>query len=126
MKRADDVSTIISLVCGYLLSLGGYVNIWPLFGSANQLLAAMVLISLAVFLKVTGRKGFMLYIPMVLMFIVTMTALVQAIYGIVMKLFVTGGFVLMVDGLQLVVAILLVALGLMIGFNSGSKLVKEK
>ena len=108
------VSTIISLVCGYLLSLGGYVNIWPLFGSANQLLAAMVLISLAVFLKVTGRKGFMLYIPMVLMFIVTMTALVQAIYGIVMKLFVTGGFVL------------LVALGLMIGFNSGSKLVKEK
>ena len=120
------VSTIISLVCGYLLSLGGYVNIWPLFGSANQLLAPMVLISLAVFLKVTGRKGFMLYIPMVLMFIVTMTALVQAIYGIVMKLFVTGGFVLMVDGLQLVVAILLVALGLMIGFNSGSKLVKEK
>lgn len=120
------VSTIISLVCGYLLSLGGYVNIWPLFGSANQLLAAMVLISLVVFLKVTGRKGFMLYIPMVLMFIVTMTALVQAIYGIVMKLFVTGGFVLMVDGLQLVVAILLVALGLMIGFNSGSKLVKEK
>ena len=120
------VSTLISLVCGYLLSLGGYVNIWPLFGSANQLLAAMVLISLAVFLKVTGRKGFMLYIPMVLMFIVTMTALVQAIYGIVMKLFVTGGFVLMVDGLQLVVAILLVALGLMIGFNSGSKLVKEK
>lgn len=120
------VSTIISLVCGYLLSLGGYVNIWPLFGSANQLLAAMVLISLAVFLKVTGRKGFMLYIPMVLMFIVTMTALVQAIYGIVMKLFVTGGFVLMVDGLQLVVAILLVALGLMIGFNSESKLVKEK
>lgn len=120
------VSTIISLVCGYLLSLGGYVNIWPLFGSANQLLAAMVLISLAVFLKVTGRKGFMLYIPMALMFIVTMTALVQAIYGIVMKLFVTGGFVLMVDGLQLVVAILLVALGLMIGFNSGSKLVKEK
>lgn len=115
------VSTITSLVCGYLLSLGGYVNIWPLFGSANQLLAAMVLISLAVFLKVTGRKGFMLYIPMVLMFIVTMTALVQAIYGIVMKLFVTGGFVLMVDGLQLVVAILLVALGLMIGFNSGSK-----
>ena len=120
------VSTIISLVCGYLLSLGGYVNIWPLFGSANQLLAAMVLISLAVFLKVTGRKGFMLYIPMVLMFIVTMTALVQAIYGIVMKLFVTGGFVLMVDGLQLVVAILVVALGLMVGFNSGSKLVKEK
>ena len=32
------VSTLISLFFGYLLSLGGYVNIWPLFGSANQLL----------------------------------------------------------------------------------------
>ena len=109
-----------------LLSLGGYVNIWPLFGSANQLLAAMVLVSLAVFLKVTGRKGFMLYVPMVLMFIVTMTALVQAIYAIVMKLFVTGGFVLMTDGLQLVVAVLLVALGLMITFHSTGKLVNSK
>lgn len=120
------VSTLISLFFGYLLSLGGYVNIWPLFGSANQLLAAMVLVSLAVFLKVTGRKGFMLYVPMVLMFIVTMTALVQAIYAIVMKLFVTGGFVLMTDGLQLVVAVLLVALGLMITFHSTGKLVNSK
>ena len=120
------VSTLISLFFGYLLSLGGYVNIWPLFGSANQLLAAMVLISLAVFLKVTGRKGFMLYVPMVLMFIVTMTALVQAIYAIVMKLFVTGGFALMTDGLQLVVAVLLVALGLMITFHSTGKLVNSK
>ena len=33
---------------------------WPLFGSANQFLAAMVLITLTVFLKVTGHKGFML------------------------------------------------------------------
>lgn len=120
------VSTLISLFFGYLLSLGGYVNIWPLFGSANQLLAAMVLVSLAVFLKVTGRKGFMLYVPMVLMFIVTMTALVQAIYAIVMKLFVTGGFMIMTDGLQLVVAVLLVALGLMITFHSTGKLVNSK
>ena len=37
------VATVITLFGGYLLSLGGYNNIWPLFGSANQLLAAMVL-----------------------------------------------------------------------------------
>ena len=54
------VATLITLAGGYLLSLGGYLNIWPLFGSANQLLAAMVLVSLSVFLKVTGRKGYML------------------------------------------------------------------
>ncbi len=32
------VATLITLAGGYLLSLGGYLNIWPLFGSANQLL----------------------------------------------------------------------------------------
>ena len=62
------------------------MNIWPLFGAANQLLSALVLISLAVFLKTTGRKGFMLYIPMVVMFCVTLTALVEAVYAIVVKL----------------------------------------
>ncbi|MFR0847058.1 MAG: carbon starvation CstA family protein [Eubacterium sp.] len=44
-------ATVITLFFGYLLTLGGYNNVWPLFGSANQLLAALVLIALAVFLK---------------------------------------------------------------------------
>lgn len=120
------VATIISLLGGYLLSVGGYNNIWPLFGSANQLLAAMVLITLAVFLKVTGRKGFMLYVPMVLMLIVTMTSLIMSIYNICIKLFVTGGFVFLTDGLQLIVAILLVLLGVMITWGSGKKLIEVK
>lgn len=118
-------ATVITLLGGYLLSLGGYNNIWPLFGSANQLLAAMVLIALSVFLKVTGRKGFMLYVPMTLMLIVTMTSLGMSIYNICMKLFVNGGFVFMTDGLQLIVAILLVVLGLLIAFSSGRKLVEK-
>lgn len=46
-------ATVITLFFGYLLTLGGYNNVWPLFGSANQLLAALVLIALAVFLKTT-------------------------------------------------------------------------
>ena len=118
-------ATVITLLGGYLLSLGGYNNIWPLFGSANQLLAAMVLIALSVFLKVTGRKGFMLYVPMTLMLVVTMTSLGMSIYNICMKLFVNGGFVFMTDGLQLIVAILLVVLGLLIAFSSGKKLVEK-
>ena len=118
-------ATVITLLGGYLLSLGGYNNIWPLFGSANQLLAAMVLIALSVFLKVTGRKGFMLYVPMTLMLVVTMTSLGMSIYNICMKLFINGGFVFMTDGLQLIVAILLVVLGLLIAFSSGRKLVEK-
>ena len=117
-------STIVTLVCGFILTKIGYANIWPLFGSANQLLAAMVLVSLSVFLKVTGRKGYMLYVPMVMMLVVTMTSLGMSVYNICLKLFVTGGFVFMTDGLQLFFAVLLMALGLMIFIGSGKKLVQ--
>ena len=51
------VSTIVTLFFGFLLSLGGYNNIWALFGSANQLLGALVLNALAVFLIMAGREG---------------------------------------------------------------------
>lgn len=120
------VATIVSLFGGYLLSLGGYQNIWPLFGATNQLLAAMSLITIAVFLKVTGRKGFMLYIPMVMMFVVTLSSLVLSVYNIFLKIFVAGGFDIMTDGLQLFFAILLMALGVMVAFKSGKKLVEPK
>lgn len=57
------VSTIISLVCGYLLSLGGYVNIWPLFGSANQLLAANGFNFISCFLKSYWKKRIYVIYP---------------------------------------------------------------
>ena len=39
-------STFLTLAFGFLLTKIGYANIWPLFGSANQLLSALVLITL--------------------------------------------------------------------------------
>ena len=118
-------STVITLFFGFLLCLGGYNNIWPLFGAANQLLASLVLIALSVFLLTTGRKGWMLYAPMCIMLVVTFTALVQAVIGIFTKIFVTGGFVFMIDGLQLIVALLLMALGLMVAVSCFKKLFKK-
>lgn len=115
-------ATVITLVFGFLLCLGGYNNVWPLFGAANQLLASLVLIAISVFLLTTGRKGWMLYAPMCIMLIVTFTALVQAVIGIFTKIFVTGGFVFMIDGLQLIVALLLMALGLMVAVSCFKKL----
>lgn len=54
-------STFLTLAFGFLLTKIGYANIWPLFGSANQLLSALVLATLCVFLKVTGRSNKMLF-----------------------------------------------------------------
>lgn len=115
-------ATLITLFFGYLLCLGGYMNVWPLFGAANQLCSALVLIALAVFLKVTGRQGKMLYIPMCCMFVVTLTALLMSIYGIVKKVMYTGGFSFLTDGLQLIMAIALITLALMIASHSVRKL----
>ena len=73
-------ATVITLVLAYLLAKVGYKEIWPLFGSANQLLSVLALVACAVFLKRTKRKGFMLWVPMFFMMAVTFTALAMTIY----------------------------------------------
>ena len=119
------VSTALTLVLAYALCLAGYMNIWPLFGAANQLLSALVLIALALFLKTTGRKGWMLYIPMTFMFLVTMSALVLSVVGIAGKL-ASGDFTLMVDGLQLVLALALMTLAVLVARHCGSGLLNKQ
>ena len=118
-------STLITLVFGFILTQVGYDNIWPLFGSANQLLSALVLITLCVFLKVTGRELRTLVPPFVIMLIVTFTALVQRFISLVQVLSAGAG-TFMVEGLQLIVAVLLMILGVTIVVTSGKELVRSK
>lgn len=117
-------ATIITLACGYVLTKIGYQKVWPLFGSANQLLSALVLITLCVFLKVTGRSNKMLFPPMIIMLCVTFTALVQRVIALVKA--ISAGADIFGSVLQLVVAVLLIALGLTIAVNSAKSYVKSK
>lgn len=130
-------STIITLLFGFVLTKIGYANIWPLFGSANQLLSALVLITLCVFMKVTGRSNKMLFPPMIIMLCVTFTALVQRLIAMVKAIStaaavtipageITWGKVFLNNGLQLVIAVLLIVLGLTIVINSMKSYVKSK
>jgi carbon starvation protein len=73
------VSTGITVVLGGSLAFFGWSKIWPLFGSANQLLAALALLALAVWLKDMGKEYKQVVIPMIFMFAVTLVALVQLI-----------------------------------------------
>ena len=122
-------STIITLAFGFLLTQIGYANIWPLFGSANQLLSALVLATLCVFLKVTGRNNKMLFPPLVIMLCVTFTALVQRLIAMVKAISAaasttipagetTWGAVFIANGLQLILAVMLIVLGLNIVLHS--------
>ena len=130
-------STVITLAFGFLLTKIGYANIWPLFGSANQLLSALVLITLCVFFKVTGRSNKMIFPPLIIMLCVTFTALVQRFLAMVKAISAaastaipagetTWGAVFIANGLQLILAVLLIVLGLTIVIHSFKSYAKSE
>ena len=130
-------STVITLAFGFLLTKIGYANIWPLFGSANQLLSALVLFTLCVFLKVTGRSNKMIFPPLIIMLCVTFTALVQRFLAMVKAISAaastaipagetTWGAVFIANGLQLILAVLLIVLGLTIVIHSFKSYAKSE
>ncbi len=120
------VATVLTLALGLALAFGGYTNIWPLFGASNQLLGGMTMITLAVFCKCTGRKGFMLYVPVAFLLCSTFTSLVQSTLGCITALQTSGVAVIATSGLQLVFAILLMVLGLIVAYNCLKELFTKK
>ena len=117
-------ATVITLVLAYLLARVGYAEIWPLFGSANQLLSALALIACAVFLKKTNRQGVMLWVPMFFMLVVTFSALGMTIVKLV-NAFAAGGLTVGTF-LQLVFAVLLLILGVIVAGAGIRKLFVKK
>lgn len=70
------VATAISVVIGGMVGFTDWRTIWPIFGSANQLLSAIALLAIGAWLAQTGRDNRMVKIPMIFMFLVTLTALI--------------------------------------------------
>ena len=69
------VATLITVFLGITLGMNGYGKIWALFGSANQLLAALALLAIAAWLGNIGKKNAMCWIPMFFMLAVTLFSL---------------------------------------------------
>ena len=117
-------ATVITLVLAYMLTKVGYAEIWPLFGSANQLLSVLALVACAVFLKKTKRQGCILWIPMVFMMAVTFTALGMTITKLSKALLSTG--LDLGNTLQLVFAVLLLILGVLVAIQGVKKLLEKQ
>jgi len=118
-------ATFATLAVAYALAKAGYANIWPLFGSANQLLSALALIACAVFLKKTRRRGWMLWLPMSIMLAVTLSALGITIFTKFGAVFAgisanPGG-----DLLQASFAVALFILGVLLAIQGVRKLTKK-
>ena len=114
-------ATLITCLFSFALAIVGYANIWPLFGSANQLLGALALIACSVFLKKTKRQGAMLWVPMGGLMAVTLTALSIVIFRM-LNLIATGAFDIGQHLLQLLFGLLLFALGVMVAVQGVKKL----
>jgi carbon starvation protein len=119
--RNIHVSTIFSMVCTMLLVLTGtWVYLWQLFGSANQLMAALSLLIVTVWLKSQRKNVHYALWPMLFMYITTMAAsLVTA-----RNLYVTiaskpGMAALPVAGAwaMIIIALLLFVTALLIGYD---------
>lgn len=77
LVRNRYVATGLTVGLAALLLLSGStMTIWRIFGSANQLLAALALMAVTVWLSARKRKSLFTFIPMVFMYIVTVSALV--------------------------------------------------
>ena len=99
------VATIITVVLGVGLGLTGYQLVWPLFGAANQLLAALGLLAVCAWLGNAGRNNKMFYFPMAFMMVVTLTSLALTVWAKIGLL--AAGTVDAATVLQLVIGVLL-------------------
>lgn len=81
--KNPHVSTIVGMVLTLFLVLTGtWVYLWFSFGAANQLLAALSLLIVAVWLRSTGRNPAFAAIPMLFMFITTEAAFLMTAYNL--------------------------------------------
>ncbi len=120
------VATIITVVLGIALGMTGYSNIWPLFGAANQLLAALGLLAVAAWLGKMGRNNKMFLFPMAFMLVVTIVSLCQTIMTNVKN--ATAGAAAGVGWMwtRAGIAVLLVVLAVVLAIEGVQTLTKQK
>ena len=117
------VATVITVVLGVLLGLNGYGKIWALFGSANQLLAALGLLAVATWLSNIGKDNKMFLLPMAFMLCVTIASLfinTKTQIGNILKGGADWG-----PWAQVILGVLLIVLALVLAVEGVSTIVKD-
>ncbi|MBM3168437.1 MAG: carbon starvation protein A [Bacteroidetes bacterium] len=102
-------TTIVVLLSILLLASGEFSKLWPIFGSANQLLAALALLTIGVWLIKNKISATFVTIPMFFMFTVTLASLGLFAW----KNFQDKGYVLaVIASLLFILAIALIVLAI--------------
>ena len=117
--RNQHVATIISSAAVLVLVLSGtWVYLWQLFGASNQLMAALSLLIVTLWLASIGRNPAYAGIPMLFMYVTTIGATVVTAYNLyrtiatapgAAAISVFGAWAMVLVSLLLVVAALVIA-----------------
>ena len=118
------VATIVTVILGIGLGMTGYANVWPLFGAANQLLAALGLLGVATWLGKMGKNNKMFLFPMAFMLVVTITSLVFTIKGNLAGIS-AGGDMVVWCYVRLILASLLVVLAIILAIKGVKTLMNQ-
>jgi len=81
--KNPHISAILSMVLTMLLVMSGtWIYLWQLFGASNQLMAALSLLIVSIWLKSIGRNPRFAFWPMLFMYITTMAAILVTAYNL--------------------------------------------
>ncbi len=81
--KNPHIAAIVSMVLTLLLVLTGtWIYLWQLFGASNQLMAALSLLIVTLWLRSTGRNPAYALYPMLFMYVTTMAAIVVTAYNL--------------------------------------------
>jgi carbon starvation protein len=77
MRNMYVTAALVAVICWILIATGTWQYIWTLFGGSNQLMAALALMLVSIWLKQSGRNWHFTFWPMLFMFVTTVVALLM-------------------------------------------------
>ncbi|OGQ49313.1 MAG: hypothetical protein A2W66_02515 [Deltaproteobacteria bacterium RIFCSPLOWO2_02_56_12] len=130
--RNQHLASLISVALAILLVLTGtWIYLWQLFGGANQLMAALSLLLVTVWLVSQGKSWVFAGLPMIFMYLTTVASILITAYNLYFNVTIPNiraGRILPVvgSGLMVLVAILLVMAALFIGVDGWRAFLKYR
>ena len=130
--RNQHLASLISVALAILLVLTGtWIYLWQLFGGANQLMAALSLLLVTVWLVSLGKSWLFAGLPMIFMYLTTVASILITAYNLYFNVTIPNiraGRILPVvgSGLMVLVAILLVMAALFIGVDGWRAFLKYR
>jgi carbon starvation protein len=112
------VSTIVSMILTILLVLTGtWVYLWQMFGAANQLMAALSLLIVTVWLREQKKNPSFALWPMLFMYVTTLAATYVTARNLFVTIVPKGGIAASGAWAMIIIAVLLFGAALIIGWD---------